>query len=92
VQKETVAMNLFEQKNSQLVTEFDRYIIENPDFAEAIPNGAIVAMEIAGDDTFNAWSRNLAKQQAEEGQPIVYVRIKKLRAVQSRIEDLELAA
>lgn len=85
-------MNIFEQKNAQLVTEFDRYVIENPDFAEAIPDGALVAMEVAGDDAFNEWSRNLAKQQAEEGQPIVYVRIKKLRAVQSRIEDIELAA
>ena len=85
-------MNIFEQKNAQLVTEFDRYIIENPDFAEAIPDGALVVMEVAGDDAFNEWSRNLAKQQAEQGQPIIYLRIKKLRAVKSRIEDIEIAA
>jgi len=30
-------MNVFEQKNAELVTEFDRYVREHPDFAERIP-------------------------------------------------------
>ncbi|MDZ7288574.1 MAG: hypothetical protein ONB44_02280 [candidate division KSB1 bacterium] len=85
-------MNIFEQKNVQLVTEFDRYIIQNPEFAEAIPNGALVVMEMEGDDAFNEWSHRMAQQQAEMGQPVVYVRIKKLRQVQSRIEELEIEA
>ena len=31
-------MNVFEQKNAELVTEFDRYVREHPDFAERIPD------------------------------------------------------
>jgi len=83
-------MNIFEQKNSQLVTEFDRFILQNPRVADAIPDGALVAMELEGEEAFNEWSRHLAKQQVEEGQKIVYVKIKKLRPIESRIEDLEI--
>lgn len=83
-------MNIFEQKNAQLVTEFDRYIIENPHFTDTIPNGALVAMQIEGDDAFNHWSRQFAEKQVENGQEIFFVKIKKLRPVQSRIEDIEI--
>ncbi len=83
-------MNIFEQKNAQLVTEFDRYILENPDFAESIPQGALVAMAIEDDDAFNEWSRQMAQQQADPGQRVVFVKIKKLRPLQSRIEELAL--
>lgn len=85
-------MNAFETKNSQLITEFDRYVVENPQFADAIPNGALVAMQIEGDEAFNEWSRELADEQVEDGQQIVYIRIKKIRPVKSRIEELEIAA
>ncbi len=54
-------MNIFEKKNTDLIKEFNRYIREHPGFAEAIPKGAIVAMQLEGDDDFNAWSRRLAE-------------------------------
>jgi hypothetical protein len=34
------SMNVLEQKNAELVTEFDRYVREHPDFAERIPKNA----------------------------------------------------
>jgi hypothetical protein len=85
-------MNLFEQKNAELVTEFDRYVREHPEFAERIPNDALVAMLVEGDEEFNRWSRESAKQQAEKGQPVVYVKIKRIQPVRSRIEEMELSA
>ncbi|NUO82150.1 hypothetical protein HUU05_18930 [candidate division KSB1 bacterium] len=85
-------MNIFEQKNSQLVTEFDRYVQQHPQFTEVIPKGAVVVMQLQGDEPFNEWSRQVAQRQAEPGQAIVFVRIKKLRPIQSRIEELEIAA
>ena len=60
-------MNKFERKNAQLVTEFDRFIIENPEFADSIPDRALVAMQLEDDDEVNRWSRNLAQKQAEKG-------------------------
>lgn len=82
-------MNKFERKNAQLVTEFDRFIFENPEFADSIPDHALVAMQLE-DDEFNRWSRNLAQKQAEKGQKIVFINIKKMRPIQTIIEKLEL--
>jgi hypothetical protein len=31
-------MNAFEQKNTELIKEFNRYMREHPKFAEQIPN------------------------------------------------------
>ncbi len=85
-------MNIFEQKNAELVTEFDRYVREHPDFADRIPNHALVAMLVEGDEEFNRWSQDGAKRQAEKGQPIVYVKIKRIQPIRSRIEEMELSA
>ena len=85
-------MNVFEQRNAELVTEFDRYVREHPDFAERIPDNTLVAMLVEGDEEFNRWSREGAKRQAEKGQPIVYVRIKRIQPIRSRIEEMELSA
>jgi len=85
-------MNVFERKNSDLVTEFDRYVREHPEFADQIPDGALVAVLLEGDEEFNRWSRDGAQRQAEQGQPIVYVKIKQLEPVRSRIKATELAA
>jgi hypothetical protein len=63
-------MNVFEQKNAELVTEFDRYVREHPDFAERIPDNALVAMLVEGDEAFNKWSQERVERQAEKNQPI----------------------
>ena len=81
-------MNVFEQKNA----EFDRYVREHPDFAERIPDNALVAMLVEGDEAFNRWSQEGAKGQAEKGQPIVYVEIKRIQPIRSRIQEIELSA
>jgi hypothetical protein len=48
-------------------------------------------MQLEGDEEFNRWSYEIAKSHVEKGQPIVYVRIKKIRPILSRIEELEVA-
>ena len=85
-------MNVFEQKDAELVTEFDRYVREHPDFSKRIPNNALVTMLVEGDDEFNRWSREGAKRQAEKGQPIVYVKIKRIQPIRSRIQEMEISA
>ena len=85
-------MNFFEQKNAELVTEFDRYVREHPDCADRIPKNALVAMLVEGDQEFNRWSQEGAKRQAEREQPIVYVKIKRIQPIRSRIEEIELSA
>jgi len=83
-------MNVFEKRNALLGMEFDRYIREHPDFAEKIPDNAQVILLLEGDEEFNAWSTRVGKEQAEKGQPLLYVMIKKLGPAHSRIEDLSL--
>ncbi len=83
-------MNIFEKKNTELVKEFNRYVREHPEFADDIPKNAVVVMQLAGDRKFNEWSRKLAKSHATEDQPIVYIQIRKLKPLRSRIEKLEL--
>lgn len=38
-------------------------------FADSIPNNAIVIMQLEGDEKFNKWSLRLAKSHAENGRP-----------------------
>jgi hypothetical protein len=83
-------MNVFEKRNSLLGMEFDRYLKEHPEFGEKIPNNAQVILLLEGDEEFNSWSTRIGKEQAEPGQPLLYVMIKKLGPAHSRIEDLAL--
>jgi hypothetical protein len=85
-----ISVNLYERKNSELIKEFNRYVREHPGFANSIPRNALVVMQLTGDRKFNEWSRKLAKIHASENQPIVYIQIRKLRPLRSRIEKLEL--
>jgi hypothetical protein len=83
-------MNIFEIKNTELVREFNRYVREHPKFADDIPKNAVVVMQLEGDSKFNQWSRKLGQSHTGDGQPVVYVRIQKLKPVRSRIEKLAL--
>lgn len=83
-------MNIMERQNTELIKEFNAYIREHPEFANNIPNSAIVIMQLEGDEEFNKWSLNLAKSHTEKEHPVIFVKIKKIRPISSRIEDLEL--
>jgi len=80
----------FTDKNTMLVREFDRYIIEYPEFADKIPDNALVVMQIDGDEEFNEWARKTGQSVAEKNNTVVYVTITELKPVRSRIEKLRL--
>jgi hypothetical protein len=69
---------------------FDRYVKEHPEFREKIPNNAQIILLLEGDDEFNRWSTMIGNEQAERGQPVIYVTITKRSPAHSRIEELEL--
>lgn len=81
-----------ELTNTELIKEFNRYVRDHPEFAEEIPDDATVIMQLEGDETFNAWARNLAEARQVERERVVFVRIRKLAPVHSRIEALEVEA
>ncbi len=73
-----------------LVREFDRYILEYPEFADKIPDNALVVMQIDGDEEFNEWAKKTGQSVAEKDNPIVYITVTELKPVRSRIEKLKL--
>jgi hypothetical protein len=81
---------MMERKNTELIKEFNTYVREHPEFTEQIPNNAVVIMQLEGDEEFNQWSFKLAEGHREEDRPVVYVRIKKIKPIRSRIEELEV--
>jgi hypothetical protein len=52
----------------------------------------LVAMLVEGEQEFNRWSQEGAQRQAEKEQRIVYVKIKRITPIRSRIEELEVSA
>jgi len=78
-------MNSMEFKNSILVTEFDRYVASHPGFTKRIPNNAQVILQVEGDEKYNRWIRRIAEKQRESGQPVVFVKIKALAPLKSRL-------
>ncbi|PIW87074.1 MAG: hypothetical protein COZ94_07135, partial [Nitrospirae bacterium CG_4_8_14_3_um_filter_41_47] len=67
-------IDVLEKKHSILVTEFDRYVVEHPEFAAKIPRNAQIVLQVEGDEEYNRWSRELADRQREPGQVVVYVK------------------
>jgi len=84
-------IDVLEKKHGILVTEFDRYVVEHPEFAEKIPQNAQIVLQVEGDDEYNRWSRELADRQKEQGQAVIYVKVKGLKPVKSRLIEPEVA-
>lgn len=72
-------------KNLILSTEFDRYVLEHPEFADKIPENAQVVL-LPGDDLeLREKNIEIAKAQQEPGQAVVYVEIEKVAPQMSRL-------
>ena len=78
-------MTKFERLNSVLGVEFDRYVMEHPVFAEKIPLGATVVLQLEGEDAFNKWARKIAGLHRGKDEPILFVQVKGLRPPKSRL-------
>jgi hypothetical protein len=75
-------------KNQRLSTEFDLYLAEHPQIEDNIPDNALIVLLLEYDKELSKKNMELAKRHREPGQPVVYVRIEKLRI--SRLEVLRL--
>ena len=83
-------VDFFEKKHSMLVVEFDRYVVEHPEFAAKIPQNAQIVLQVEGDEEYNERSRQLADRQREIGQTVIYVKVKGLRPAKSRLIEPEV--
>jgi hypothetical protein len=72
-------------KNLELSTEFDRYVLEHPDFADKIPLDALVVLLPKFDDALSNYNLRVAKKNREPGQPVIYVEIDGIKPQKSRL-------
>ena len=84
-------ISILERKHAILVTEFDRYVVEHPEFAVNIPRNARIVLQVEGDEQHNEWSMQLAERQREPDQRVVYVKVKGLKPAKSRLLRPEVA-
>lgn len=85
-------IDILEKKHAILVTEFDRYVVEHPEFAVKIPRNAQIVLQVEGEEEYNAWSRQIAARQRERDQSVVFVKVKGLKPAKSRLIKPEIAA
>lgn len=75
-------------KNQQLSTEFELYLLDHPELEQEIPNNTLIVLLPEYDPELSKANLDIAARNREEKQPVVYVRVHRLR--KSRIEGLEL--
>jgi len=69
----------FARIQMELATEFAQYVVDHPEVDERLPEQSYIYFEVAGENDFNRYSRELAHwQHHEEGLPIVCVHIQGL--------------
>lgn len=72
-------------KNLELSTEFDRYVLEHPAFAEKIPLDGLVVLLPKYDRELRNYNLRVAEKHREPGQPVVYVEIDGIKPQKSRL-------
>jgi hypothetical protein len=77
------------EKNITLSFEFSLYVMEHPEFAERIPEGARVVLLPKNDPELSRINRGLVtRAQAiddDPARPVVYVEFERLRPARSRL-------
>ena len=76
------------ERNQRLSTEFDLYLLDHPQIAEQIPDGALLVFVPAFDKELARRNRALARRSREKGQPVVFVNVAHMSA--SRLQGLSL--
>jgi len=76
------------ERNQQLSTEFDLYLLDHPEVSEQIPDGALIVFVPAFDRELARRNRALARKSRARGQAVVYVQVSHLSA--SRLQGLTL--
>ena len=77
-------------KNLILSTEFDRYILEHPDFAEKVPLNAQVVLLPEDDQELCKINIEISERQREKGQHVVHVHIGGVEPQISRLKDVSM--
>ncbi len=88
-------MNAFYQaKFNELFMEFTRYLIEHPEFAARIPQGAQVVLLDRRDPRYSQQAIEFAKRAREtddvSDRPVVYMEVTEMAPVRSRLQGVRI--
>jgi len=80
---------IYEARYTLLGSEFDQYVLEHPEFAASIPNGALIVFLDKTEPEFSEWSLARVRQHAQiddrPERPVVYIDVGKLAPRRSRL-------
>jgi hypothetical protein len=76
----------YRAKFNELFAEFTRYLVEHPEFAGQIPDGAEVVLIDSRDSEYNRYVLT-AIRAAPPVHPVVYVEVGELAPVRSRLRN-----
>lgn len=79
-----------QERHALLIQEFNQYLFDHPGFLEQIPQGAVIVLQLKGDEEYNRWSRRVARKIREKNQPLAFVEIQKLAPARSRLVSPQL--
>jgi len=68
------------QRNTELSTEFSRYLFEHPEFEEQIPAAAEIVLLPEFDLDLKDHNLKLGRKLEETGAKVTYIRISRLRS------------
>ena len=77
-------------KNTILSTEFSKYLIEHPEFAEMLPQDSIIILLPLYDEALYEENIKLADTHDREGKPVTFIEVGKMLPEKSRLHDLKL--
>ena len=84
----------YQTKLNELITEFTRYLIENPDFGEQIPAGSQVILLDQRDPSYSQQALEHATKAKEKDdtplRPVVYIEVTEMRPIRSRVQELQI--
>jgi Family of unknown function (DUF5647) len=80
---------LFAIKHEELLTEFNRYILEHPEFLEDIPDNALLVFIDRTDPEFSRYNLERAMEHRQHDdqpdRPVVYIDVGELAPIHSRL-------
>ena len=81
--------SLYELKYDELLAEFDRYVIEHPEFVSQVPDGALIVLVDNNDPEFSRHSLDISRRyhlhDDTPDRPVVYVDVGELAPARSRL-------
>ena len=82
-------MSDYSKFTTMLASEFHRYLMENEEKANALPENVLLIFQVDGEEDFNCWHKEMSLRNREADQPVTVVQLKKWR-LHSVIEDMTL--